>query len=514
VTDGELASALATVTIEIRPVNDAPVAQSRYFEAQPDADLDVTLDATDAEGDPLTFRFGQLPVHGTLTGTPPGLTYAPESGLVGVDSFSFAVSDGEVESDLATVTLAVGITNEAPEVNAGEDRSAALLPWEPLGLDGAATDDGLPRPPGEVTITWSSESAPEGAEPHFADPSSAKTWARFSVPGSYVLGITAADGALTASDEVTVEVSAPTVKIMPLGDSITHGAEDFHTYRYPLWQALSADGYEFDFVGSMTSNNAEDNPDDPDFDVDHEGHSGWTTGMVLDYIEGWAATYQPDLVLIHLGTNDVGGFPPEELIAQAIANLGRIIDVLRAHNSRVAVVLAQIIPCYFMDASIKELNALIQDLAAVKDASPEYPASPVIFVDQWTGFDAGRDTYDSVHPNWSGERKMAEVWYARVVELLGGGNIAPVVGITGPLYGAAGPPGQEIAVAVTAYDTDGSIAKVELRANGELAGELAEGPYAFGWTAASPGEYMLTAVATDDAGATSTSSPVRVSIVE
>jgi hypothetical protein len=40
------------------------------------------------------------------------------------------------------------------------------------------------------------------------------------------------------------------------------------------------------------------------------------------------------------------------------------------------------------------------------------PESPVVIVDQHTGFDAERDTFDGVHPNAEGEAKMAAAWFA------------------------------------------------------------------------------------------------------
>jgi len=56
---------------------------------------------------------------------------------------------------------------------------------------------------------------------------------------------------------------------------------------------------------------------------------------------------------------------------------------------------------------IPALNAEIVTLAAAVTT----PESPVIIVDRWTDFDAAADTYDGVHPNQSGEQKMAAKWF-------------------------------------------------------------------------------------------------------
>ena len=92
--------------------------------------------------------------------------------------------------------------NLAPLVNAGEDR-VVYLP-APVPLAGTVSDDGRPLEPGRVTIAWSKVSGPGTVT--FSSSTSATTVATFSAPGSYVLRLTANDGALTAQDEVTLQV--------------------------------------------------------------------------------------------------------------------------------------------------------------------------------------------------------------------------------------------------------------------------------------------------------------------
>ncbi|MCA9910973.1 MAG: hypothetical protein KC519_20100, partial [Anaerolineae bacterium] len=91
--------------------------------------------------------------------------------------------------------------------------------------------------------------------------------------------------------------------IMPLGNSITQGSGQQNSYRRALWQLIQAGGYGADFVGSQSSNFSAP-PPNPDFDLNHEGHWGWRADQILAQLPGWAATYQPQVVLIHLGTND------------------------------------------------------------------------------------------------------------------------------------------------------------------------------------------------------------------
>ncbi len=127
---------------------------------------------------------------------------------------------------------------------------------------------------------------------------------------------------------------------------------------------------------------------------------------------------RPDIVLIHLGTNDVFS---KQSTDSTVRELGQIIDALRAANPCVAILLAQIISAaHRANTAITALNAHIPELAAAKTTAQ----SPVIVVDQYTGFDAQRDTYDGVHPNALGERKIAQAWYAALKPLLATGHSA------------------------------------------------------------------------------------------
>jgi fibronectin type 3 domain-containing protein len=94
--------------------------------------------------------------------------------------------------------------NLAPVVNAGPDQTVVMS--DGVDLAGTATDDGYPIPPAALTITWSQVSGPGTVA--FSDSSSAATSASFSVAGTYVLRLSASDGASTVSDDVTVSASS------------------------------------------------------------------------------------------------------------------------------------------------------------------------------------------------------------------------------------------------------------------------------------------------------------------
>ena len=98
-----------------------------------------------------------------------------------------------------------GSGNTAPVVNAGVDQT--LPSPGTAALNGSATDDGNPVPPGQLTTTWSLVTGPAAVT--FAAPSAPKTNATFQVPGTYTLRLSAYDGQATSSDDMIVVVAAP-----------------------------------------------------------------------------------------------------------------------------------------------------------------------------------------------------------------------------------------------------------------------------------------------------------------
>ena len=115
--DGELDSAPATVSITITPVNDAPVADNLSVTTLEDTAVVITLTGSDVEGSPLTFAVLTGPTKGTLSGTTPNLTYTPSANANGADSFTFKVTDGQLDSAPATVSIKVTSVNDAPTIS-------------------------------------------------------------------------------------------------------------------------------------------------------------------------------------------------------------------------------------------------------------------------------------------------------------------------------------------------------------------------------------------------------------
>jgi hypothetical protein len=90
-------------------------------------------------------------------------------------------------------------------VDLGIEQSITL-PVNTITLSGTVTDDGLPDPPGIVTMTWSQVSGPGIVM--FGNPGADETTVQFSAEGTYVLRLDADDGELTAADEITITVNS------------------------------------------------------------------------------------------------------------------------------------------------------------------------------------------------------------------------------------------------------------------------------------------------------------------
>jgi hypothetical protein len=127
--DGMAVSNVASVSIAVTPVNDAPVAHEQVVEAVEGVAKPIVLTATDVDGDPLTFAVVTPPLHGTLSGTPPDLVYVPHAGYTGLDGFTFRANDGAVDSQVATVAIeVVPQPNRAPDCAPARPDATALWP--------------------------------------------------------------------------------------------------------------------------------------------------------------------------------------------------------------------------------------------------------------------------------------------------------------------------------------------------------------------------------------------------
>lgn len=114
VSDGS-ASLSFPLPVFFTAVNSAPVANSQTVTVAEDGSAPFTIVATDPEGDLVSFIIRDFPAHGSISGTPPNLTYRPEPNYFGADSLTFdAIDPSNSFSNRATVTFDVTPTNDPP----------------------------------------------------------------------------------------------------------------------------------------------------------------------------------------------------------------------------------------------------------------------------------------------------------------------------------------------------------------------------------------------------------------
>jgi len=112
--DGIAQTTSGTWNFTTQAANTAPVADDQNVNVTEDVSQGITLTATDAESNPLTYSIVDQPAHGTLTGTGVDQTYTPAANYNGPDSFTFKANDGSLDSNTATVSITVTAVNDAP----------------------------------------------------------------------------------------------------------------------------------------------------------------------------------------------------------------------------------------------------------------------------------------------------------------------------------------------------------------------------------------------------------------
>ncbi|NEP92076.1 MAG: hypothetical protein F6K25_05365 [Okeania sp. SIO2G4] len=210
-------------------------------------------------------------------------------------------------------------------------------------------------------------------------------------------------------------------KILPLGDSNTSGYPSDASnagYRNELWRSLNGAGYNIDFVGTAYSGPS-------DIDQDHEGRGKFTINQLTDNaskargknhpsvarytnIEDTLATYDPNMVLVMAGTNDINkGDSPDT----ALADLGDLVDRMNTALPESQILVASILPNFSnsdREARTEEFNERIpSEIVEPRKSS----GHNVHFVDIFnTPLESSDITKDGYHLTASGYDKIAEVW--------------------------------------------------------------------------------------------------------
>jgi VCBS repeat-containing protein len=145
-------SNVATTTIHINAVDDAPVAQDGSFHGSEDTVISNALVATDVDTAQLSYIVVNQPAHGSVTINAIGIfNYTPNTNFNGADSFTFKANDGTLDSNIATISLTVFAVPDAPVItsNGGGDTAAVSIPENSTAVTtNTATD------PDGGSISW------------------------------------------------------------------------------------------------------------------------------------------------------------------------------------------------------------------------------------------------------------------------------------------------------------------------------------------------------------------------
>ncbi len=294
---------------------------------------------------------------------------------------------------------------------------------------------------------------------HDKDPGSSMNMRRFRIELKLVLLF-----ALIAL--IFSEAKAQTIRIMPLGNSITAGGMctngDINScvplggnnavgYRLRLYNLLHAAGYSFDFVGTEQYGYSQF------ADSDCAGFGGIRDSQLADVMETGTSTHTgyvtpgpymqsvpADIILLHIGTNDILGADT------AVADIDRILDAVDDYEASsgdtVMVFLARIIstrydPCG-TNPRIIAYNKIIDNLAAARQAAGDH----LILVDMEcdAGIDYNNDFTDQVHPNQTGYDKMGQAWFDAIDTWIKSMNITYELTINASIEGGSVSPSEGV----------------------------------------------------------------------
>lgn len=197
------------------------------------------------------------------------------------------------------------------------------------------------------------------------------------------------------------------IRVMPLGDSLTYGvgSSTGGGYRLPLWDDLLAEGEHITYVGSQQSGPG-------GFDPANEGHPGWRIDQIADKVVGWLHTYQPQIILLLIGTNDI---VQNDDLKNAPARLSSLIDQITSTAPSAMLLVAQITPLNSsLNSRVIAYNAAIPGIVQFDISQGKH----VQDVDLYDAVPTTTLSADTIHPTDRGYDLMANAWNGALLPLL------------------------------------------------------------------------------------------------
>lgn len=210
-------------------------------------------------------------------------------------------------------------------------------------------------------------------------------------------------------------------RILPVGDSLTEGLHQVGrypgAYRVQLRQNFVADGLNIDFVG-FQSNGAENGLTDQE----HEGHGGLTIDDIAGIISSNARpveTFQPNIVLLMIGTNDANtSRTGSGILTEMYNDLSRLIDDIARRSPNSLILVSSLAPMNPASRGttranrVQDFNRMIPDLVSDKAAQ----GRNIAFVNAGGSIGVNQLVSDGLHPTVAGYQQIANAWYDSLVE--------------------------------------------------------------------------------------------------
>jgi len=234
--------------------NSPPQADDQNVSTNEATPVDITLTASDPDGDPLIYSILSGPSHGTLTGTPPNLTYTPAGGYIGPDSFTFKANDGNLDSNVAMVSITVNSVSYLPAIIT-QPVSQTVNPGQTASFTSFASGSPTPSVQWQVSsdgISWSDIAGATSTTYSFTAQSSDNGKQFHAV-------FTNSAGSATSNPATLTVNSAPVVTTQPVGQTVNPGQTASFTSIASgsptpsvQWQ-VSSDGISWSDIAGATS---------------------------------------------------------------------------------------------------------------------------------------------------------------------------------------------------------------------------------------------------------------------
>jgi hypothetical protein len=250
------------ISVTVTPVNDAPSANAQSITVNEDVySPTITLTGSDPEGSSLVMTIVNPPSHGTLSGTPPYLTYLSAANYNGPDSFTFRVNDGALDSAPATVSITVVPVNDTPSatpqtLSTPEDTPLNLV-LSGTDIEGDALTYVIATGPAHGSLTGTAPYVVYAPAPDYSGPDSftfrVDDGTVSSVPATISITVTPVNDAPVANGQaLTTPYNAP-IAVTLTGTDAEGGALTYTVLSSPANGTLSGTAPNLTFTPNIGS---------------------------------------------------------------------------------------------------------------------------------------------------------------------------------------------------------------------------------------------------------------------